>query len=277
MSKDKSTSNHKVSLNNKASNKASNKANIDHRSINSTIDKQESPESTVAQRSIVQTPTTARAPKKTHRFRWRVVDIAVASVIGVASSFIFWICGFIPFDALQAVIPGFGGIVNGLWLFAGPLCALIIRKPGAAFYAELLASTLESLMGNQWSGAESILIGLVEGIGGELIFLILVYKVWKIWVAALAGGLAGVASWAYTFLTHLQGIDADSGYGAIYLVTTVISGVVIAGILMWYLMKALAKTGVLDSFAVGRAAMKAATTKATMSAATGTTTEKTRR
>jgi energy-coupling factor transport system substrate-specific component len=191
--------------------------------------------------------------KKRHRFRWRVVDIAVASVLGVASSFIFWVCGFIPFDALQAILPGFGGIINGVWLFAGPLCALIIRKPGAALYAELLASVLESLMGNQWSGAESILIGLVEGIGGELIFLILAYKVWRIWVAALAGGLAGVASWAYTFFTHLQGIGAGSSYGLVYLVTTVVSGAVIAGVLMWYLVRALAKTGVLDSFAVGRA------------------------
>ena len=53
--------------------------------------------------------------------KWRVVDIAVASVIGVASALIYWAVAFFsaaPWSVLEAVIPGLAGIFNGLWLFA---------------------------------------------------------------------------------------------------------------------------------------------------------------
>lgn len=65
--------------------------------------------------------------------KWRVVDIAVASVIGVASALIYWAVAFFsaaPWSVLEAVVPGLAGIFNGLWLFAGPLAAVIVRKPG---------------------------------------------------------------------------------------------------------------------------------------------------
>lgn len=197
-----------------------------------------------------QTVGKARGPVN---LRWRVVDIAVASVIGVASAFIYWAAIFIPWDALQAVIPGFAGIVNGFWLFAGPLAAIIVRKPGAAIYAELLAAILEGLMGNQWGGAETILIGLVQGAMAEIAFLIVAYKIWNIGTALLSGALAGVGCWGYSFFTNLQAIDMGGDYGIIYLVATVVSGAVIAGALTWLLYIGIARTGVLDRFESGRA------------------------
>ena len=54
------------------------------------------------------------------------------------------------------------------------------------------------------------------------------------------------------FLTNLQAIDVFQTYGVVYVLTTVISGIVFAGVLMWYLYIALAKTGALDKFASGR-------------------------
>ena len=75
--------------------------------------------------------------------KWRVVDIAVASVIGVASALIYWVVAIAtaaPWSALEAIIPGLAGVFNGLWLFAGPLAAIIVRKPGAAVYAEVVAA-----------------------------------------------------------------------------------------------------------------------------------------
>ena len=42
------------------------------------------------------------------------------------------------------------------------------------------------------------------------------------------------------------------GFIAIYLVTSVISGIVFAGIVVWYLYRAIARTGALDKFASGR-------------------------
>ncbi|MFX6269949.1 ECF transporter S component, partial [Acinetobacter baumannii] len=75
------------------------------------------------------------------RLRWRVVDIVVASVIGVAAGVVFWAWGqaWTPLSTALAFLPGLEGLLAGGWLFAGVLGGLVIRKPGAALYAEVVA------------------------------------------------------------------------------------------------------------------------------------------
>ena len=187
--------------------------------------------------------------------RWRVVDIAVASALGVASSIIYWVVAIVtagPWSVLDAVVPGLPGLFNGLWLFAGPLAAVIVRKPGAAIYAEVVGGILEALWGNQWGGLETFLIALAQGVFAEIAFLIFAYKRWNLPVTLLSGALSGVACWGYSFLQDLQGIDLAGSYGIVYLVTTVISGLLFAGVIVWYLFVGIAKTGALDQFSSGR-------------------------
>lgn len=181
-----------------------------------------------------------------------MVDITVASVIAVASAVVFWAANFLPFEGLQVILPGLGGLVNGFWLFAGPLAAVIVRKPGAAIYAETLAAVIESLLGNAWGGVKTIVEGLLQGAGAEIAFLIFGYVVWTIWTTMLAGTLAGVMCWTISFATHLQAMDVNGTYSVMYLISTAISGAIVAGLLAWWLYCAIAKTGVLDRFASGR-------------------------
>ena len=73
-----------------------------------------------------------------HNNKWRVVDIVVAAIIAVASGVIFWgwdIVCTAPLALFEAVTPGFEGLLNAFWLFAGPLAAIIVRKPGAVLLA----------------------------------------------------------------------------------------------------------------------------------------------
>jgi energy-coupling factor transport system substrate-specific component len=187
------------------------------------------------------------------RWRWRVVDIVVASVIGVASGVIFWgwdAVANVPIVLLQP-IPGLPGIVNGMWLFAGPLAALIVRKPGAAIYAELVAALLEVLLGGVFS-AGAIPIGLMQGLGAELGFAVFAYRRWRLDSALLSGALAGLACALYSFITSFAGIDPSGNYGLLYFVTSIVSGALIAGLLMWYLHRGIARTGALSRFASGR-------------------------
>ncbi|MCO6558229.1 MAG: ECF transporter S component [Bifidobacterium sp.] len=187
--------------------------------------------------------------------KWRVVDIAVASVIGVVSTFIYWAAALLygPIGSpLDALIPGLGGLMNGFWLFAGPLAAVIVRKPGAATYAEVVAGVLEALLGNSWGGMETFLIALVQGLCAEVVFLCVAYKVWNLITVTLSGVVSAIGCWAYTFFTHLQGFNMMGAYGIWYLVATIISGGLVAGVLMWYLYIAIAKTGAIDKFASGR-------------------------
>ena len=190
-----------------------------------------------------------------HSNRWRVVDIAVASVIGVASAFIYWVVAIVtsvPWSLLDGVVPGLGGILNGLYLFAAPLAILIVRRPGAAIYAEVVAAVLESLLGSQWVPVETFLIGLLQGAMAELVFALCRYRRWNLPTVTLSGMAAGLGCWVYTFCTHLQAISLTGPYGLIYLVATLVSGALLAGVLVWYLYLAIARTGALDRFESGR-------------------------
>jgi len=190
--------------------------------------------------------------KRTRNWRWRVVDIVIASVIAVAAGVIFWAWDQAsnPIGApIQAALPGLQGIINGPWLFAGVLGGLIVRKPGAALYVELVAATVSALMVTQW-GALTLLSGLVQGLGAELVFAVFLYARWNWFVALLAGAGAGIAESILDLLVWYPG--AKFSFAVIYAISTTVSGLVIAGLGSWLIVKALAKTGALNRFAAGR-------------------------
>jgi energy-coupling factor transport system substrate-specific component len=192
------------------------------------------------------TPTTRRS------LRWRVVDIVVASVIAVASSVVFFAWD-IAHDGvtgpLKALLPGAQAIDGGMWLFAGVLTALVIRKPGAALYGEFVAAVISALLGNQY-GATVLVSGLVQGLGAEIVFLVFLYSSWRVWVAILAGVGAGIAKAVFELIVWYPG--ADTLFMAVYTIASIVSGGVIAGYLSWLAVRGLAKTGALDRFASGR-------------------------
>ena len=91
-------------------------------------------------------------------WRWRVVDIVVASVIAVACAVVFlvWNVGYeAPGALLKPLLPGLQGLLAGPWLVAGVLGGLIIRKPGAALYTELVAAIISALIGNRGGRSRS--------------------------------------------------------------------------------------------------------------------------
>ena len=182
-------------------------------------------------------------------WRWRVVDIVVAAVIGVAAGVIYWAWQF-PAAGVAAALPGVQALGYGLWLLAGVLAALVVRKPGAALFAELVAAIVEALVGNAWGGPITILYGVVEGLGAELIFAVFLYTSWRLWTAMLAGGLAGIGGGILDIVLYTPGVTP--GYIAIYLVCFAVSGVVLAGIVGWLIVRALIPTGALNRFAAGR-------------------------
>lgn len=185
---------------------------------------------------------------------WRVVDIVVTAVLGVALGLVFWVwngIGGVWFGAMDALTPGLGGLAVGIWLLGGVVGGLIIRKPGAALLVELIAAAVSAAIGNQW-GITTLYSGLAQGLGAELVLLLFLYRRFTLTVAMLAGAGAGVGAWA---LEWIMGNRAKSfEFNAIYVVCLAISGAVLAGVLGWLLTKALARTGALDRFASGREA-----------------------
>ncbi|MBF4579863.1 ECF transporter S component [Frigoribacterium sp. VKM Ac-2530] len=186
--------------------------------------------------------------------RWRVVDIVVASVIGVACGVVFWAWGLAwePLSNLLAFTPGLSGLLSGGWLFAGVLGGLIIRKPGAAVYTEVMAAVVSMLIGTQW-GFSTLIWGVVEGLGAELVFAAFLYSSFRLHVALLAGAGAGVA--VALLDTSFSSIAATAlEFKVVYGISAVVSGVVLAGLLSWLAARGLARTGALSRFASGRSA-----------------------
>ena len=196
--------------------------------------------------------TTTVTGRTSLNLRWRVVDIVVASVIGVAAGLVFfaWNQLYAPVSApLQVVLPGLQSLVYGVWLIGGVVGGLVIRKPGAAILVELLAAIVSTGLGAQW-GFLTLESGIVQGLGAELVFLAFLYRSWRLPVAMLAGAASGLAMAGNDLILYYAG--ADGWFALVYTVSAVISGVVIAGAGGWLVVRALARTGVLTRFEAGR-------------------------
>lgn len=184
--------------------------------------------------------------------RWRVLDIVVASVLAVAAGLVFvlWNVASNPLGApLTALLPGLQALLGGGWLFAGVLVALVIRKPGAALYGELVAATVSALVGNQW-GVLTLESGLVQGAAAELVFAVFLYRRFTLPVAVLAGAAAGLAMAVNDLILWYPGSALP--FAVTYTVAGVVSGAVLAGALSWFVVRALARTGALARFESGR-------------------------
>lgn len=184
--------------------------------------------------------------------RWRGVDLITTAIIAVALGVAFW--GYDSFvwpwvSVVTAGYPPIGELQLGVWILPAVVGALLVRKPGAAIFAELVAANVELLLGNTW-GPTVLISGLCQGIGVEIVFLLFACKKFGPLVAALGGALSAVFEVVYEFYSYVP--DYSLANKAVYLVAGVVSGALISGIGGWALIRALAKTGALTAFAVGR-------------------------
>ena len=186
------------------------------------------------------------------RWRWRVVDIVTASVLGAAFGFVFLAWNAVykgPSDLLTPLLPGVQGLLVGPWLIAGVVGGLVIRKPGAAIYVETLAAVVSALAGTTWGGLLTVEAGIVQGIGAELVLLAFLYR-GHIAAAALAGAGAGIAEAINDLVLWYRG--STPLFATVYAISCALSGLAVAGVLGWLLVRALAATGALARFPVGR-------------------------
>ena len=201
--------------------------------------------------SVSTTGAAGAAPQRS--LNWRIVDIVVASVLGVACGLVFFVwntVGYAWFQAMDALTPGLGGIATGIWLIGGVIGGLVIRKPGAALYVELIAAVVSTLLGSQWS-ISTVYSGLAQGIGVEIVLAIFLYRRFGLGVAMLGGMAAGWGAFVLELFTS-GNLGKTLQFNIIYFITLSISGAILAGAVGFFVVKALAKTGALDRFAVGR-------------------------
>ncbi|GAA4688733.1 ECF transporter S component [Kocuria gwangalliensis] len=196
---------------------------------------------------------TARPQRKSPKKSWRVVDIVVAAVLAALCAVVFWAWANLlyPVATTAAVAyPPATGLIGGGWLIAGTLGALIIRKPGAAIFCELLAAVLEGFLGTHF-GWPVVFSGLIQGAAVEIVFLLSRYRRFGPAAAAAGGALAGLVMGINESIIYNYEWAFDQR--VVYTALTTLSGAVIAGILMWLVTRALQRTGVLNGLASGAA------------------------
>ena len=183
--------------------------------------------------------------------RWRVVDLVTAAVLGVAfgALFLVWNQVYALLSPAFTAVPPLEGLTAGLYFLPAVVGGLVVRRPGAALFVELVAAFAEMVFGNQW-GATVMISGLVQGLGVELVLALWRYRRFTGAVAVAAGiGSAVLEIVGYEWWSYYA--DQPWNYKLLYLACTVASGAVLAGLGGWALVRALAGTGVLAAFPPG--------------------------
>jgi len=190
---------------------------------------------------------------KNRTLTWSVSDIVVASVLAVASGVIFWgwNLSYHLIGNLFLFYPPVETLVHGMWLFPAVLGALVIRKPGAAIYCEMVAAAVSALLGSQW-GLTVLSSGFMQGLGAELIFLAVLYRRFTLETAILAGAAAGVTGGiTYHWIVPMYAYAPLET--VIHIACFAVSGAIIAGLLSWLATRGLAASSVLGPLASRRA------------------------
>lgn len=142
---------------------------------------------------------------------WRTRDIVVAATIGVAFAVVFWFWNVTMWpwtEGIFAIFPPARNVVYGVWLVPAVLAPLIVRRPGAAVFAEMVAAAISALLGNQW-GVDTLLSGFVQGAAAELVFALTLYRAWSLPVLAGASLASAAAAWIHDWAIWYQAESFD--------------------------------------------------------------------
>lgn len=181
---------------------------------------------------------------------WKLKEVVLVSVLSVVFAVVYLL--FVHIGNLWAGLIGPIAYewIFGIWFIVSIISAYIIRKPGAAFISEVMAATIEMLIGNA-IGPRIILVGIVQGLGAEAVFAMTGYRRYELWVLMLAGFGSAVTSFVYTYF--MSGFAMlEPGYVATMFGLRAVSGMVIAGIGGKLLSDLLLKTGSLRGYAIAR-------------------------
>lgn len=183
---------------------------------------------------------------------WRGVDLITLAMLAAALGVAFW--GYDSYlyplvTAVTAAFPPIAELQLGVWILPAVVGAVLVRKPGAALLAELIAANVELLLGNTW-GATVLISASLQALGIELIVLFFAYRKFNLWIAVLGGALSALFEVIYEFYSYVP--DYSITFKAVYLVCGVVSGAIISGAGGWFLVRALGATGALNAFAAGR-------------------------
>ena len=181
---------------------------------------------------------------------WTTREIVIGAVLAVVVGVIFWAWDALYTSVFQAIPFPAVYAINGMWMIGGLLVPYIVRRPGAAFFGELVAAFVSMAIGNQW-GVLVLASGVAQGAGAELGFACFRWKkfTWlPLYVAAALAQVFGIVLDTFVYSYY-----ATYSWANILLagLIAVVSAIVIGGGLTQGLGEALARTGALSGLGIG--------------------------
>ena len=130
---------------------------------------------------------------------WTLREILIVTVIGAVFAVLYlgWVQVWLIAQAIFGSVTM--DVVMGFWFVASIVAAAIIRKPGVAFAAEVLAAAVQVLLGSP-AGLLLLVTGVVQGAGAEAVFAATRWRNYSLPVLMAAGVGAAIFSFAYTWI-----------------------------------------------------------------------------
>ena len=186
--------------------------------------------------------------KKKGLAAWTTRDILVTAAIAIVFGLLLSGVDYLS-AVFVSISPVFAGILAGFYFLPGIMVMYIIRRPGAAVLMRVLINLV--MLSFTPFGWMHLVISVVFGLSSELPFLLTRYRDYRLRILLISGGLAGLLSFVLMFA--FAGIaNLAVTMQVIGLVVFVAGGALIGGALAKALADAIAKTGVLASFAIGQ-------------------------
>lgn len=179
-----------------------------------------------------------------------IFEIVLTLVLAVALGVSLWGWTFV-YDFFKPFLKVYGlqYLPAGFWIFVSIFIPFIIRKPGVGLIASIMAAFVESLL-TRW-GMMSVLWGLVQGLGAEIVFLCFFYKNWNLKVLSLAAIVSAVFSYGLSYIIYDYS-SVSLSINLIQLSTFVISSIILAAFLSFNVGTRLKKLSLLDQFLIAK-------------------------
>ena len=179
-----------------------------------------------------------------------IFEIVLTLVLAVAFGVAFWGWTFV-YELAKPFLKVFGlkYLAAGFWILASVFIPYIIRKPGVGILASVMAAFVQGFL-THW-GLMSMVWGLVQGLGAELIFLLFFYRKWNLSVLMIAAGMSALCSYTLDYFIYDYGA-LNLGFNFLQLSSFIVSSVFFAGVLSYLLGARLMRLGILDQFLIAK-------------------------
>jgi energy-coupling factor transport system substrate-specific component len=177
-----------------------------------------------------------------------IFEIVLTLVLAVALGVSLWGWTFV-YDLFKPFLKIYGlqYLTAGFWIFVSIFVSFIVRKPGIAIIASVMAAFVESLL-TRW-GLISVLWGISQGLGAEIIFFCFSYKKWNLHVLILAAILSSIFSYGLSYIFY-DYASLSLAINITQLTTFIFSSTILAGLLSYNVGLRLKRLGLLEQFLI---------------------------